>query len=206
MANLLRRKGVIEAVDAALIVIARHPSAHFVFAGAWEDLELSSELQERAAEAGGRIIFRAPVSGAEKDRLLAEAGIFVFPPREPEGHPRAVLEAMAAGLPVITTDQGALKETVIDGETGFVLRRAEAEVIADRIFDLLEHPDRQTAMGSNARVRHAMHYTQEKADRALADWLYDLSTLSRAWRRGETSSPLGTKELADGGRARDQAS
>jgi glycosyltransferase involved in cell wall biosynthesis len=175
MANLLRRKGVQEAVEAALMVVARHPSAHFVFAGAWEDGVLASELEGRAAVADGRISFRSPVSGHEKIRLLAAAGIFVFPPREPEGQPRAVLEAMAAGLPVITTDRGALGETVVDGETGFVLRDPVAEEIADCILDLLGDPVRQGTMGRNAEIRHGALYTQEQADIALAVWLQDVT-------------------------------
>ena len=179
MANLLRRKGVVETVEAALLVIGRHRTAHFVFAGTWEDQELASRLETVASESAGRITFCDSVSGREKDKLLSEAGIFVFPPREPEGQPRAVLEAMAAGLPVITTDRGALSETVIDQENGFVLPDPVPEQIANRILDLLAHPGRQARMGSLSKDRHARH-TQEQADMALAAWLRDVSKRERA--------------------------
>ena len=69
----------------------------------------------------GAVTFRPPVEGEEKDRLLASAAILLFPPVEPEGHPRVVLEALAAGVPVVTTDRGAIRETVSDGRDGFVL-------------------------------------------------------------------------------------
>jgi glycosyltransferase involved in cell wall biosynthesis len=174
MANLLRRKGVVEAVEAALIVVARHPSARFVFAGTWEDEDLRRQLQAEAATAGGRIEFVATATGPEKERLLAEAGIFVFTPREPEGHPRVVLEAMSAGLPVITTDRGALKETVVDGQTGFVLEDPTPQGIAASILHLLERPEERFSMGVLAKARHDLHFTQERADIALASWLGDV--------------------------------
>ena len=180
MANLLRRKGVVETVEAALLVIGRHRTAHFIFAGTWEDQELASRLETMAAATAGRISFCASVSGREKDKLLSEAGIFVFPPREPEGQPRAVLEAMAAGLPVITTDRGALSETVIDQENGFVLPNPVPDQIATRILYLLAHPGRQARMGTLSKDRHALHYTQEQADVALAAWLRDVSKGGRA--------------------------
>lgn len=175
LGNLLRRKGVEEALDAILIVLRERPSARFIFAGEWESAELERTMRDRARAAGARIEFRGVVTGDAKRDVLAGAGYLLFPPREPEGHPRVVLEALAAGLPVVTTDRGAIAETVIDGETGFVLGQPVREQLADRTLELLGVPGLRARMGRAARERYLGHFTQEIADRRLADWLRDLA-------------------------------
>ena len=135
LSNFRRRKGVIEALDAALMALREVPSARVIFVGDWEE-GLERELRSRGSENRGS---RVPPPGVRraKDELLATAGILLFPPREPEGHPRVVLEAMAAGLPVITTDSGAIAETVRDGITGFVLPDPDPVELAVRLVSLL---------------------------------------------------------------------
>lgn len=169
--NLRRRKGTAEAVEAALLVIAEHPSARFLFVGAWEDGAFEHDLRRRAAAAGGRIRFEAPVTGEGRHGLLASSGFLVFPPVEPEGQPRVVLEALAAALPVITTDRGAIAETVVDGESGFVLEDPVPAQIADRILRLLGEPGLHERMSRAARARYEERFTQEAADEALVQWL-----------------------------------
>jgi glycosyltransferase involved in cell wall biosynthesis len=171
LSNLRRRKGVLPSLEAALIVVDRHPSARFVFAGDWEDARLERELRQRAARAADRIQFVGSVDGEGKRRLLLSASVLLFPPLLPEGHPRVVLEAMAAGLPVVTTDRGTIAETVPDGEAGFVLAEPTPDALADRILRLLLDDDLRARMSTEARRRYLERFTQEDADRRLADWL-----------------------------------
>jgi glycosyltransferase involved in cell wall biosynthesis len=171
LSNLRRRKGVVEAVDAALLVLERFPAARFTFAGSWEDPELEQALRHRAERCNGGIEFRAAATGAAKDELLASASVMLFPPVEPEGHPRVVLEALAAGLPVVTTNRGAIKETVEDGRSGFVVDDPTPQVLARLTTRLLEDHELREAMGQAARERYLANFTQEIADRALANWL-----------------------------------
>ena len=119
-------------------------------------------------------MFRPPVQGAEKDTLLASASVLLFPPVEPEGHPRVVLEALAAGVPVVTTDRGAIRETVVDGESGYVLDDPVPGALADRIDTLLSDHELRSRLARGARRRHLELFTQEAADRALAAWLQEL--------------------------------
>jgi glycosyltransferase involved in cell wall biosynthesis len=175
LSNLRRRKGVIEAVSAALAVSERVPEARFVFAGAWEDDQLERTIREMAAPLDGRVEFRQAVSGPEKDELLASSGVLLFPPREPEGHPRVVLEAISAGLPVVATDRGAIAETVEDGVSGFVLPDPDPRALADRVTRLLQDDDLYRSMSRAAFARFEERFTQTRADRELADWLVDIS-------------------------------
>jgi glycosyltransferase involved in cell wall biosynthesis len=171
LSNLRRRKGVIEALDAALLVLQEEPEARFVFIGDWESSELRSELRLRATAHEEKICFLPTATGEAHAAALASAGFFLFPPRQPEGHPRVVLEALAAGLPVITTDRGAIAETVVHEESGFVLQDPVPAVIAEHALRLIRDPDLRERMGHAARVRYLERYTQQAADAGLADWL-----------------------------------
>jgi glycosyltransferase involved in cell wall biosynthesis len=175
LSNLRRRKGVVEAVEAARLVTREHDSVRFLFVGAWENEHFEQEVKRRAAAANGRIQFRSPVAGLEKDRLLASASMLLFPPTEPEGHPRVVLEALATGTPVVATNQGAIAETIIDGECGFVLPHAEPRLLAERMLRLLNDQKLRAHMADAARRRYLERFTQDQADKTLADWLQDLS-------------------------------
>jgi glycosyltransferase involved in cell wall biosynthesis len=171
LSNLRRRKGVAESVDAALLVLARQPAARFLFVGEWEEDDLRREVTAKAAKTNGGISFLPPVSTADKAALLASSGIMLFPPVEPEGHPRVVLEGIAAGLPIVTTDRGAIAETVVDGESGFVLSDPDPEALAERLLLLLEDDELRERMSRAAAQRHRDHFTQARADERLADWL-----------------------------------
>ena len=172
LSNLRARKGVVESVEAALRVVEAEPQARFLFVGSWYDAAFEREVRTRAAAApAGAIEFHDGVTGEDKDRLMASASVFLFPPGEPEGHPRVVLEAMSLGLPVVTTDRGAIRETVVDGESGFVLADPDPDQLADRILRLLRDPELRDRMAAAARDRWAAHFSQERADEVLADWL-----------------------------------
>ena len=171
LSNLRRRKGVVEALEAALLVLDEDPEARFVFLGAWESPELESALRQRAERHGEEIRFLPTATGETHAAALASAGFFLFTPREPEGHPRVVLEALAAGLPVITTDRGAIAETVVHGESGFVLNDPVPAEIAQHALRLIRDPDLRERMGHAARARYLKRYTQPTADAGLANWL-----------------------------------
>jgi len=78
------------------------------------------------------------------DRLLADADVFVLASYAVENLPFAVLEAMAAGLPVVATDVGALAELVRDGVTGALVPPRDAAALARALTAVLADPDRAT--------------------------------------------------------------
>jgi glycosyltransferase involved in cell wall biosynthesis len=179
LSNLRQRKGVIEAFEAARLVVREHPTARFLFVGEWEDPQLERTLTRRAADSRGRITFHPPVHGEAKRELLLSSSILLFPPVEPEGHPRVVLEGLSAGLPVVATNQGAIAETIVDGESGFILASAAPDELAERILLLLHDPRLRDRMAKAARARYLDHFTQERADTHLADWLTEVGLRCR---------------------------
>ncbi len=182
LSNLRVRKGIRESVDAALLALAEEPEIEFVFAGEWESAALRSEMLERARPGGDAIRFVDSVGGEEKRRLLSSSWALLFPPRESEGHPRVVLEALSAGLPIVTTDQGAITETVRDGICGFVLPTSEPAALASRILELIRDDSLRSRMSASSRARYEDRYTQAHADRALADWLEGVAAACAASR------------------------
>jgi glycosyltransferase involved in cell wall biosynthesis len=175
LGNLRRRKGVVEAVEAARIVAASDSRVRFKFVGEWEDAALERALRRRADPFRDRIQFLPPVSGKEKDSVLGSSSLLLFPPIEPEGHPRVVLEALAAGLPVVTTDRGAISETVTDGVSGFVLPASDPVNLAKRVLLLLHDDELRKRMAIAAREDYLARFTQEAADRRLAEWLSEVA-------------------------------
>jgi glycosyltransferase involved in cell wall biosynthesis len=183
LSNLVRDKGIVESVEAALILIDRDPDIEVLFAGDWDDPSVERQLRERVRTANGRVRFLDSVAGEEKERLLQSASVLLFPPRAPEGHPRVVLEAICRGIPLVTTDRGAIRETVTDGESAFVLADPNPSELADRVLQLLADDDLRDRMGRAARERYERAYTQEAADRRMAQWL------TATWRDDLASLP-----------------
>jgi glycosyltransferase involved in cell wall biosynthesis len=171
LSNFSLKKGIDHAIETAMIVRKRNPTAEFVFAGEWENADVERLMRERIASDGDRITFLRPVRGEQKDRLLASAWVLLFPVAWGEGHPRILLEALAAGVPPVTTDRATIAETVIDGESGFVVADPDPQTLSDKVSLLLNEPELRDSMSRAARERYLERFTQWHADRALADWL-----------------------------------
>src|SRR5207249_9975954 len=94
------------------------------------------------------------VKGDARFELMRDADLFVFPTYYPiEGQPTVLLEAMSAGLPVVTTDQGAIRDTIVDGETGYLVAKRDPGAIARRVIELLQDEPRRVQMGEAGRRR-----------------------------------------------------
>ena len=86
-----------------------------------------------------------------------------------EGHPWVIVEAMASGLPIITTDQGCIKESVIDGENGFIIPKRDPDSIAEKIIYLIENPDVRERMGQKSRQLYEANLTEEHFVQRMTD-------------------------------------
>ena len=91
---------------------------------------------------------------------LAEAQVAVLITNW-EGFPRSILEAMRAGLPVVSSAVGGIAESVRDGETGFVVARGDVEAVQGRLRQLLADPALRTRLGRQARARYERDFTLE---------------------------------------------
>lgn len=78
-----------------------------------------------------------------------------------EGFPISILEAMRAGLPVIASDVGGVREAVIDGVTGYLVPRGDIEAVRNRLEKLANDPGLRTRMGKAGRQRFLQHFTAQ---------------------------------------------
>lgn len=101
--------------------------------------------------------------GARNDiaALLSECQLFVLASRW-EGFPRSILEAMRAGLPVIASDVGGVRESVSDGETGFVVPPQDDAALVTALRSLLEDAALRIAMGKAGRRAFERHFTFDR--------------------------------------------
>lgn len=162
--TLNKMKGALVLLEAIAQVVQQRADVEFVFAGPW-----SHDEHRRAADAyiashqlAAFITFTGQVAGEEKRALLHSADLFVFPGVQQEGQPLVVLEAMAAGLPVLFTNRGCLGETLRDGESGIEVPPGDARALAGQIQRLLSRPDEMRRLGANARIKFEQEYTLDR--------------------------------------------
>lgn len=161
LANLSPAKGCLDLVDAATRLLDEGADVEFVFAGGVADAAARAEAALRARPYGERIRFPGVADEARKHALLERADIFALPSHS-EAHPLVVLEAMSAGLPVVTTRRGAIPETVVDGETGLLTQPRDTAGLTAALRRLVADPALRARMGVAARNRYLEGYTVER--------------------------------------------
>lgn len=101
------------------------------------------------------------VRGSDKEKLLRGSGIFLFPSYN-EGMPMSVLEAMAYGLSVITTNVGGIPKLISHGETGFIFEPGDTKAMAECLSKLLNDEELRRRIGQQAREFVIKNYSFEK--------------------------------------------
>lgn len=154
--NVNPQKGHRTFIQAAADLHRSHPDVRFAILG--ESYETHRRYEERiwaegralGVERDRNLIFRSP--GARAPELAAAFDVFWLPsvPRS-EGIPNVVLEAMAQGLPVVSTEVGGVRDVVHDGETGFVVPPLTPEEMAAATRPLVEDPGLRRRIGAAAR-------------------------------------------------------
>jgi glycosyltransferase involved in cell wall biosynthesis len=167
MGRLMRDKGVGEYVAAARRVRLRWPEARFLLLGRAETENptgcTAEELQGWRDE--GIVEFLAETRDVRP--YLVSAHVFVLPSYYREGLPRTILEALATGRPVVTTDMPGCREPIEHGRNGFLVPPRDANALADALERFLEHPALLESMGSAARQTAVDSYDVEGVNRQL---------------------------------------
>jgi glycosyltransferase involved in cell wall biosynthesis len=156
---------------AAAVVAQEYPQARFVLVGEGKDNSYLEQLKRLAAELG--IAERTYFPGYRSDLLPVYAGfdLFLLSSRR-EGLPNSILEAMAMGLPVVTTDVAGAKELVVNGETGFVAPQQEVQGLARAVLTILGDEHRRSVMGRAGRRRVELEFSFSRRMRRIED-LYE---------------------------------
>lgn len=161
LGNLQPSKGIEDVIGAMEILRQwRVTGFRLDVVGSWRDEETRRRCLRRVEAADLPVVFHGPAYGKEKMAFLTGADVFVFTPRVPEGHPWVVVEALAAGLPIVTTAQGAIPESVVNGRNGFVVLPERPDLIADRLRMLVADSVLRQAQSDASRRHYREHYTE----------------------------------------------
>jgi glycosyltransferase involved in cell wall biosynthesis len=158
--------------DVALQALARvrekHPEAQLDLVAHGP---LEGETTALVGELGLRDHVRLLTKGADVPELLSEAACFLLT-SDYEGFPYTVLEAMAAGVPVVSTRVGGVPEQVADGETGLLFEPGDPAAAAAAVEQLLADPERAHRLSEAGRERVRREFGRERMVRETAA-LYD---------------------------------
>ena len=165
IARLLGDKGVREYAQAAQRVRALHPGVRCLLVG-WIDTnpdaiaqhELDAWVQEGMLEFWGRLKDVRPA--------IAACSVYVLPSYR-EGTPRTVLEAMAMGRAVITTDAPGCRETVVDGDNGFLVPVQSVDALEQAMLQFVHNPALAARMGLRARQVAESKYDVHKVNAVM---------------------------------------
>ena len=162
LSNLIVSKGVLVLLDALKTLKER--GCRFVcdFVGG-ETKELDGRRFALEIEARGLddiAVYHGRKYGKDKEAFLQTADIFVFPTFYfNECFPLVIIEAMMNGLPVISTDEGGIRDEVKDGKNGFVVKPQDSKVLADAIQRLLDDKNARHTMGAEGRRMFKERFT-----------------------------------------------
>ena len=175
IARLLREKGIVEFVEAARSLKASHPVAKFWLLGPMDPSPMAISRVEVERWWEGVVDYLGET--ADVRPYLAKCTVFVLPSYYREGIPRSILEAMATARPIITTDVPGCRDTVVDGENGFVVQARNPIALASAMRRFIEDPALAKRMG-----RQSLEIARERFDaRAVSHQLLrEMALLSSA--------------------------
>lgn len=149
IARLLNDKGVVEYVEAARQIKQKYPTIEFHLVGGLFDnpaaisqQQLDDWLEEEIFVYWGKVSDVRPA--------ISKCSVYVLPSYR-EGTPRTVLEAMSMGRGIITTDAPGCRETVIDGENGFLVPIRDVDALVQAMLRFIEQPELMRKMGQRSR-------------------------------------------------------
>lgn len=168
------RKGLQVLLPAFERLLVTHPGARLMVAGRGEPEAVGGEI---GALSRGRIAFAGAVDDAQRSRLLAAADVFVAPNLGGESFGIILIEAMAAGVPVVASDLPAFRAVCADGRLGRHFRTGDSTDLAVALRDTLDDPC--TALRAREAATAALRYDWSNVTRQVVA-VYDAVTAGRS--------------------------
>ena len=145
VARLLRSKGVKEYAEAAITLMQKYPGIRFRLVGYYDEGPDAVSRSEMECWVASGLDYAGRMSDIRP--AMEEASVFVLPSYYREGTPRSILEALAMGRPVITTDAPGCRETVRDGENGFLVPVRDVAALAAAMERFITDPHLMAKLG-----------------------------------------------------------
>lgn len=160
LSNLMKEKGYRELIQAVIELVKEGYNLKLNLAGAVHNHEEFERIWERVTAEGmnSKIIYQGIVTGEEKKEMLLNSHVMILPSNYSiEGQPISIIEGMAAGLPIISTNRGAIPDLVKGN--GIIIDQGSVTLLKQNILKLVEDKDLLDRLSNNSRVRFQAEYT-----------------------------------------------
>lgn len=175
LANLIPEKGHGDLLEALESLAARGTAGFELRLIGEVEPDQAEDVRRRAkalAAAGTRVQLLPTVLGEAKVAQYRWAEAFVLPSRyPPEGQPLVLLEAMSAGLPIVSTDHSGIPFTVLDDEQGLIVPAGDTDALAAALARLKDDLELRRRLGGAGRRRYEALYTKDAFARRVAGLL-----------------------------------
>ena len=175
--RLTRKKGSGYLMEAAGKLISEFPNLHIVVIGS----ELTTDPEPFQIELNQKIKTlglerHVTLTGERQDipELLGILDIFTLPTFTHEGLPRSIVEAMAMGLPIVTTDVRGCREAVVNEKNGFIVPSQNSTELAEALRKLLSDPQLRQNYGKASRERVEVEYNEDFVFKRLTQYYKEL--------------------------------
>ncbi len=158
LGRLSEAKGFFDLLEAVALVKRRGVHFQLRCGGHGDAKVIRNELRRLDIE--DSVVLLGWVKGETKDKEIEQASVFVLPSYI-EGLPMGVLEAMAAGVPVVASSVGGIPDAIDDEHTGFLVSPGDIEALADRMIRLLSEPDLRERFSVEGHARALALFSTE---------------------------------------------
>jgi len=187
VSHLCESKGVLVLVEACGELAARGVAFQLSLVGPFENEEFAVRVRSRVAELRieDRLQFLGVLTGEKKFAAYAESDVLCHPTSF-DTFPIVILEAMAAGIPVISTYHSGIPDMVDDGETGFLIEPHDASALADRLARMSDNDEERRQMGVAGRKKFECEFTLARHLERMREVFLDVAGELRR----ETKTPI----------------
>ncbi|TCM21376.1 glycosyltransferase involved in cell wall biosynthesis [Novosphingobium sp. PhB165] len=176
--RLMRDKGVQEFLEAAALIRRDHADVEFCILGHYETANPTGIDEVECARLSRQFPVQFIPGTSDVRPYLASCSVFVLPSYYREGLPRTILEAMATGRPVITTDMPGCRDPIIEGENGFLISPRDTAALRRAMQRFIDDPELVARMGARSRSLAEKVYDVRKVNHQLLD---EMDLLREPW-------------------------
>jgi len=166
VSRLVNDKGVWKVLEAYAALKPRYPTLSLYIVG--DGPERKGLVQAIAQRRIPDVVVTGYVSAAEKAQVLLDGDIFVFPTTAGEGCPATLLEAMAAGMPCVTTGVGGIPDVFVDGDNGIIIDDVAPCTVEAAIVELLDDAQRMADISEHNKQRAWEKYAARPVTERIA--------------------------------------
>ncbi len=161
--NLQASKGIDDVIQALQeLKLKHHLNVNLNIVGAWRDENTKRKILGKINENQLNVTIHGIKTGLEKFEILQKCNLMLFTPRAPEGHPWVIVEALACGLAVISTNQGAIAESVLHEVNGYIVGAKSPAEIAEKVKLLASNKILLKNMQEASRKHYLSNFTEQK--------------------------------------------